>query len=185
MSKNCNTTYCSKCQISPYHYRIPCHVVASLQSNWIWWVTEGRAKYGTDQKKQEQQFQKEVEKYRLEMQKRETENKELARRHEELMQDEKWKSEHCRVCPKCNRSVEKLAGCDSMVCGADYHGGNNQNGCGTSFLWSSAAIYVSTNDVPKAIAERDNLLKGLNEPENQKKRKAIGHMPVLTVTKIF
>lgn len=26
------------------------------------------------------------------------------------MQDEKWKEENCRVCPKCNRAVEKLSG---------------------------------------------------------------------------
>lgn len=31
-----------------------------------------------------------------------------------------------------------------MICGGDYHGGNNQNGCGTSFHWSTAAKYVSS-----------------------------------------
>lgn len=38
------------------------------------------------------------------------ENRELAQRYDELMQDEKWKEANCRVCPKCNRAVEKLSG---------------------------------------------------------------------------
>lgn len=30
---------------------------------------------------------------------------------------EDWKESRCRCCPKCGRVVEKLSGCDLMVCG--------------------------------------------------------------------
>lgn len=30
---------------------------------------------------------------------------------------EDWKESRCRCCPKCGRIVEKLSGCDIMVCG--------------------------------------------------------------------
>ena len=36
--------------------------------------------------------------------------------------------QNLRCCPKCGRPIEKLEGCDSMKCGKDYHGGNNQKG---------------------------------------------------------
>jgi hypothetical protein len=31
-----------------------------------------------------------------------------------------------------------MEGCDSMVCGRDYHGGNAQDGCGNRFDWATA-----------------------------------------------
>ena len=37
--------------------------------------------------------------------------------------------------------MEKLEGCDSMVCGSDAHGGNRQPGCGKGFRWSQAKPY--------------------------------------------
>jgi hypothetical protein len=33
-------------------------------------------------------------------------------------------SGNIKACPKCNKVVQKLEGCDSMVCGKDYHGVN-------------------------------------------------------------
>ena len=40
-------------------------------------------------------------------------------------------------CPKCKRLIEKMQGCDSMVCGRNAEGGNVQRGCGHSFSWGS------------------------------------------------
>jgi Zinc finger, ZZ type len=34
-----------------------------------------------------------------------------------------------------------MEGCDAMICGVDYHGGNDQSGCRASFSWSSAQPY--------------------------------------------
>lgn len=52
-----------------------------------------------------------------------------------------------KKCPKCGRLIEKLEGCDAMVCGNDAHGGNAQNGCGHSFSWG-AVPFLPLSDVP-------------------------------------
>lgn len=62
-------------------------------------------------------------------------------RDSEFKCDEMWKSAHCRMCPTCNRVVEKLEGCNAMRCGQDAHGGNKQNGCGATFNWDEAEPY--------------------------------------------
>lgn len=62
-------------------------------------------------------------------------------RHAELQRDEEWKRANCRECPRCQRVVEKLEGCDQMICGQDAHGGNRQNGCGHHFSWNEARAY--------------------------------------------
>lgn len=62
-------------------------------------------------------------------------------RHAELQRDEEWKRANCRECPRCQRVVEKLEGCDQMICGQDAHGGNRQNGCGHHFSWNEAPAY--------------------------------------------
>jgi len=54
---------------------------------------------------------------------------------------EDWKVQNCKCCSKCHRVINKVDGCDSMVCGRNYHGGDVQNGCGASFNWSSAPVY--------------------------------------------
>ena len=47
---------------------------------------------------------------------------EASERMRRLTADEEWKAEHCRVCPNCDRIVEKMDGCDTMVCGRNAHG---------------------------------------------------------------
>ena len=56
----------------------------------------------------------------------------------------RFKASNGRHCPKCRRVIIKDGGCDSMVCGRDYHGGNVQDGCGAAFNWSSAEPYRSS-----------------------------------------
>ena len=58
-----------------------------------------------------------------------------------LQQDEKWKEQHCRLCPHCGKVIYRVDGCDSMTCGrdaADKGGGNKQDGCGKKFNWKQA-----------------------------------------------
>lgn len=71
----------------------------------------------------------------------ENRNRDLRRRYNELMNDEQYKAQNCRLCPSCKRVVQRLEGCDSMVCGQDAHGGNVQSGCGAKFNWLQAAPY--------------------------------------------
>jgi hypothetical protein len=42
-----------------------------------------------------------------------------------------------------------------MVCGRDYHGGNvsNSGGCGQSFNWASAPLYVANTGEARIPAE--------------------------------
>lgn len=78
-------------------------------------------------------------------QKTENENRnlDLRRRYEELMNDEQYKAQNCRLCPSCKRVVQRLEGCDTMICGQDAHGGNVQSGCGTKFNWARAQPYYA------------------------------------------
>ena len=48
----------------------------------------------------------------------------LHTRIKEEEKDENWKAANCRLCPHCGRAVNKVEGCDSMLCGTDYHGGS-------------------------------------------------------------
>jgi hypothetical protein len=81
----------------------------------------------------------------------------LRRRYNELIADEKYKEKNCRRCPHCDRVVQHMGGCASMVCGRDYHGGNDQSGCGQSFTWEQAKPYVATSDQKPEEVMRDLL----------------------------
>ena len=44
-------------------------------------------------------------------------------------------------CPKCNALTSRIDGCDSMVCGRDYHGvARNNKGCGETWCWHCGGI---------------------------------------------
>lgn len=60
----------------------------------------------------------------------------LLLRLEHSKADREYTSKHCRRCPGCARLIEKLSGCDAMVCGRDYHGEGGGQGCGRTFAWS-------------------------------------------------
>ena len=86
--------------------------------------------------------------------------------------DEKYKANHCILCPKCKRIMERLSGCDLMVCGRNYHGGDQQDGCGNQFNITTAPKYVAKNaqerkvqdvTVSKPEAEtKHEIIKGIN-----------------------
>lgn len=80
-------------------------------------------------------------------------NQELQQRYTELIADEQYKAQNCRICPNCNRVVQHLGGCDLMICGQNYHGGDQQSGCGRRFNWSQAAPYAPlANTGPQQVA---------------------------------
>ena len=90
-------------------------------------------------------------------------NEELRHRYEGLMADENYKAQNCRLCPHCQRVVEHLDGCNSMICGRNYHGGDQQSGCGRRFNWSQAQPYV-----PMADSGPQQVRNDLPPPEQQK-----------------
>jgi len=126
----CGTTpFCTACRQAPYHYHGSCVDVQLLRQRWLDWVSGGREDYHGLARRTET-YEGQV----LALQ-------EAAARHRELEADEMWKAKQCRLCPKCKRPVQKIDGCDAMLCGANFHGGNKQPGCGEKFNWASAAPY--------------------------------------------
>lgn len=121
--------FCTGCG-QLYHHHVDCAAVGSLQERWLAWLSRGR----DERKASEVSF----ESFRAE---RVQALEVLAQRRRDLEEDEKWKAENCRLCPHCSRVVEKISGCDSMVCGSNYHGGNEQQGCGGRFVFSQAPKY--------------------------------------------
>jgi len=138
--------FCARCHQSPYHYHAKCSEVQQLRERWLAWVSSGR----------ERQNRLFAAVANHEAQVRAL--REAAQRHKELEDDEVWKTLNCRICPGCRRPVQKLEGCDTMVCGEDTHGGNRQNGCGLRFNWRDARSYikdipVQRRSVPKITAK--------------------------------
>lgn len=72
-------------------------------------------------------------------------NKETLVRTQDTKADEAYKKAHCRMCPSCQRVIERSYGCDSMVCGrdADARSDGSSVGCGQNFLWTKAPPYSS------------------------------------------
>jgi hypothetical protein len=136
--------YCSQCR-QLYHGRGECSEVGVLREHWANWVTDGRRNY---------HGQLEVAARTLE-QSRSIEDS--LRRQRELEADEQYKAEHCKSCPQCGRIVQKLDGCDHMKCGVNYHGGDQQDGCGAEFSWNSAPRYrarVERREVPQVDMDK-------------------------------
>ena len=61
-------------------------------------------------------------------------------RTEKMFQDD----EYTRTCPGCLKVVQKIGGCNDIVCGSDADtGANRQNGCGRKFNFRKASRYIS------------------------------------------
>jgi len=135
----CGASFCSMCRKN-YHYgRTSCQESLVIEGDWMRWNLTGRTAY----RKQLDLDSKKIADFENEGKRVAQRNEELKSRYQELLQDEQWKEQNCHACPHCGRPIQKLDGCDSMVCGSDYHGGNVQNGCGQRFAWSTSKQYKS------------------------------------------
>lgn len=123
----CGVDFCSHCR-KIYHYHCQCDELAFYTERWIEWCTKRRKVYTEDKEKAVKAYQR---------------NQELVKNYEDLKLDEKYKEEHGRLCPHCGRIIVKVDGCDLMVCGRNYHGGDVQDGCGQNFNWAQAQPYRS------------------------------------------
>lgn len=140
--------FCTGCRQHPYHYHSSCDLVQPLREQWLAWVSGGREAYHGRTRAAE------------EGNRRNQALRDALARHEEMERDEKWKAANCRLCPNCSRPISKVDGCDSMVCGRAYHGGDEQPGCGESFDWSRAQPYtvqVSRRALPTMSREHMGL----------------------------
>jgi len=126
----CNTSFCSTCR-EIYHYGCSCEDAKRIAIRWVQWSTRDRALHLEEREAKALATRQLLLKQRL----------------EDYQKDEDWKTKNLRLCPKCQRPIEKVSGCDLMVCGRNYHGGDVQDGCGENFNWNDAPVYKSELDV--------------------------------------
>eukprot|EP01034_Spumella_vulgaris_P022995 gene22995-29181_t len=135
----CGLDFCSQCQRSPCHFDCQCDEVVAYSRAWNEWLQGGRDVFLEELRRQSEAFNAAFADFQ-------TKQKEVAAgndRFRELQENEAFKAARCKRCPRCQRIIEKLDGCDAMICGQNYHGGDVQNGCGHTFNWSQAAAYVA------------------------------------------
>eukprot|EP00732_Lithocolla_globosa_P002100 Lithocolla_globosa_v1_NODE_1274_length_2706_cov_15.631837.p1 type:complete len:726 gc:universal NODE_1274_length_2706_cov_15.631837:2453-276(-) len=132
----CKFVFCSSCK-RQYHYRCECDEVMTIHRGYLDWQQTGRLQFLERMAKDNQDYQKSLEEFTKKKKDFEEEEKAWGI----LKTDETYKQSNCKLCPHCNRVIQRLSGCDSMRCGQDTSGGNVQNGCGKSFNWRSAPEY--------------------------------------------
>jgi len=138
---SCGYTFCQICK-DVYHFRINCNQFRTASMRWNEWNSNGRDKYYSEIIINNKEYKMLKEKYDRDQMLNKKRNEFLHQRYKELISDEEWKSNNCRRCPSCNRPVQKIEGCPTMVCGRDAHGGNTQQGCGRKFNYNEAPQYI-------------------------------------------
>ncbi|CAF3774055.1 unnamed protein product [Rotaria sp. Silwood1] len=157
----CRNEFCSICN-QQYHYRTNCQQVAQITQQWFVWCNTERGNYWRARAQEDVTYRAQLEEYERQLGSNVKRNEELRRRYEELMADEAFKAQNCRLCPRCKRIVEHMGGCSSMVCGRNYHGGDQQSGCGKSFTWDDTKPYIPSIDTAP-----DKIKNSLPRPENK------------------
>ncbi|CAM9790852.1 unnamed protein product [Ectocarpus fasciculatus] len=147
---SCLVEFCSRCKRSPYHYGAECDEVVRLSREWSHWLSEGKAAFLGVMAAQDDQHRALLDRHNKRKDEHDRAVKEAERVRLEYERMEEWKEQRCRCCPHCGRTIEKLSGCDIMVCGVDAHGGNVQNGCGARFSWALARPYQADRGECKA-----------------------------------
>jgi hypothetical protein len=127
--QRCNYDFCTNCS-SIYHYRTTCLIWQETRQAWNEWKVSGRSHY----------WRRNQERSKLAKKAAKADKDRIRRIMEEEHLDEEYKSKNCKLCPSCDKVVEKMSGCNSMRCGYDTDTGlNRQNGCGAKFHWEDEA----------------------------------------------
>jgi hypothetical protein len=148
---SCATSFCPCCGANPYHYKTDCESVKALRADYTEWMIRGRQKFLTQRAAMDASFRKQLQEYEADKARVEAEKRQLESVARIAADDEAWKAQHCKMCPSCGRIVEQTGGCDSMICGQDYHGGNRQQGCGQPYKYSEAPAYRAQDVRPRQI----------------------------------
>eukprot|EP00756_Hemistasia_phaeocysticola_P002848 Hpha_TRINITY_DN11920_c0_g1::TRINITY_DN11920_c0_g1_i1::g.20779::m.20779 len=136
----CKFSFCSGCK-RMHHFQVPCEDILTLTRAWDEWKHTHRQEFLRRMAAEDEGYAKALESFEKERRRHEEDKRAAAATWETLQADEAYKASHCRLCPACDRVVEKLDGCDSMVCGRNSAGGNAQDGCGRPFNWTQAKKY--------------------------------------------
>ena len=143
----CEMDFCSSC-LKLWHPHVDCTSGewATAEQDWLRWQGGGREEWMQKAGEVDAKYKADYD----EMLGKTDESRKAAEvRMQRLVADEEWKAENCKVCPNCHRLVNKLDGCDTMVCGRNAHGDeansnqalNQQDGCGLKFSYNGAAAY--------------------------------------------
>ena len=158
--RSCRTEYCARCRAAPFHHQgRDCDAAKAAVVAWSAFVAklaEGRptptdGDSGSGGAASPPGVGPAAEQV--------AEARAALERFEQLRQDEELKAQRCVRCPKCDRVIERIAGCDHMVCGRNTEGGNAQAGCGHKFNWTEAkAKFPYRPDVPPPPPCADGLI---------------------------
>jgi len=145
----CDTSFCTKCKKLPHYRGTTCSEAMQIIASWTRWVSKDRAEFyrkiGMTAKRANDQARRAAQRAR-----------------DILAQDEAWKGANCRLCPHCDRIVDKIDGCDRVLCGRDCDANvNHQHGCGRHFYFSKAKKYVpaAAKRIPFKPMRAEDLLK--------------------------
>ncbi|KAK8813305.1 hypothetical protein WA158_002897 [Blastocystis sp. Blastoise] len=147
IKKECICPLCkySTCPICKdfYHYGMDCNTKDKIVKDYKQWERYGRDSRHFEKMSDEERknnFEKAQKNFANEL-------KIIEENYKNECLDEEDKSRSCKYCPHCHRVIRKEGGCDDMICGRNWHGGNIQDGCGADFKWSKAEAYIP--DIPK------------------------------------
>jgi len=136
--QKCNFRFCAECK-KVSHMNTPCEQMLSYKRQWDEWLGSGRPLVLARMAQVDQQFVAALQAHNAKKEQHEADMRNREAQYAQMLADEKWKETHCKRCPWCGFVVNKLDGCDEMVCGRDYHGNVVQGGCLKVFHWKNMA----------------------------------------------
>ena len=135
VAAGCGATFCSACR-QPFHFRSTCAEALRLSARWVRFLQDELSPFLMAAVRVDgERWAPVLQMHAGSKGALDEATREALSRFDELRQMELWKQKHCRRCPYCTRVVEKIDGCDMLICGGNYHGGNQQRGCGKQFIW--------------------------------------------------
>ena len=143
--EKCQMSFCAACR-HPYHFRSTCAEALRIHARWVQFLQEDLAPFlVTAVQVDPARYERVLKEHTKCKGALDEATREALQRFDELKRMELWKEKNCRHCPHCMRIVNRLSGCDHMVCGNNADrgrdGSNKQRGCGKSFKWPDAPRY--------------------------------------------
>ena len=150
----CRRRFCSKCR-RVFHQQVPCDEMLTHARQWAEWLEDGRPRALERMANDDERFRAALNAFNDARAQHEADMRNRQAQQEQMLADERWKESNCRRCPHCNFVINKLSGCDLMVCGRDYHGNVIQGGCQKSFNWQQARPYIADTGHHPNVQEFD------------------------------
>lgn len=169
----CKMRFCGSCR-RPFHNAVPCDEMLTYARQWSEWLEDGRPRALQRMAMEDEHFRAALDAFNAGREQHEADMQNRRVQHNQMLADERWKEQNCRRCPHCNFVINKLDGCDLMVCGRDYHGNVIQGGCQRNFNWSEATPYQADTGHHPNVVEFDR-----EPPVQNKKYEADGSTPLL------